>query len=72
MQSKRSSRRAEREAVTASGTVQSSLSCTTSATEERRSQQCFSKEMLKQSCHFAIQFQICSHSVKKAVFNFLF
>ncbi len=59
MQSRRSSRRAEREAVIASGTVQSSPSFTTSATEERRSQQCFVKEMLKQTCYFAIQLQIC-------------
>lgn len=71
MQSKRSSRIAAREAVTASGTVQLTSS-TTSATEERRSHQCFGKEMLKQSCYFAIQLQICRHSVKKAVFDFLF
>lgn len=43
MQIRRSRRRAQREAVTASGTVQSSPSCTTSATERRRSHQCLGK-----------------------------
>lgn len=68
MQSRRSSKRAEREDVTTSGTVQSSSSCTTSATEER-------SVLVKNCCRSAVTVQLnyrFADTVKKGVFNFLF
>lgn len=73
MQSRRSSKRAEREDVTTSGTVQSSSSCTTSATEERR--EGYISVLVKNCCRSAVTLKLnyrFADAVKKAVFNFLF
>lgn len=62
-----SSRTAVREDVIASGTVQPSSSCITSATERRGSHQCCASETLEQRINAAIQLQVSRHGVKKAV-----